>query len=59
MSYATDGSVLNTYLNTPVLILGPGTPEVIHSKDDYVVIDNIFKSVDIYRDIFLNLGKII
>ncbi|MCE5328929.1 M20/M25/M40 family metallo-hydrolase [bacterium] len=59
LPYATDGSVLNTNLNTPVIILGPGTPEVIHSKDEYVVIDNIIKSVDIYRDIFLNLDKII
>lgn len=59
LSYATDGSVLNTHLNIPVIILGPGTPEVIHSKDEYVVIDNIVKSVDIYRDIFLNLDKII
>lgn len=59
LSYATDGSVLNTHLNIPVVILGPGTPEVIHSKDEYVFIDNIIKSVDIYKDIFLNLDKII
>lgn len=59
LSYATDGSVLNTNLNIPVIILGPGTPEVIHNKDEYVIIDNIIKSVSIYRDIFLNLDKII
>jgi succinyl-diaminopimelate desuccinylase len=59
LSYATDGSVLNTYLNTPVAILGPGTPEVIHNKDEYVIVENIIKSVSIYRDIFLNLDRII
>lgn len=59
LSYATDGSVLNTHLNIPIVILGPGNPEVIHSKDEYVFIDNIIKSVDIYKDIFLNLDKII
>lgn len=59
LPYATDGSVLNTRLNIPVAILGPGTPEVIHSKDEYVIIDNIIKSVEIYKDIFLNLDKII
>jgi succinyl-diaminopimelate desuccinylase len=59
LSYATDGSVLNTYLNIPVAILGPGTPEVIHNKDEYVIIENIIKSVYIYKDIFLNLDHII
>ncbi|MHB1377084.1 MAG: M20 family metallopeptidase [Candidatus Humimicrobiaceae bacterium] len=59
LSYATDGSVLNTFLNIPVAILGPGTPEVIHNKDEYVIVENILKSVCIYRDIFLNLDRII
>jgi len=59
LSYATDGSVLNTFLNIPVAILGPGTPEVIHNKEEYVIVENIIKSVDIYRDIFLNLDRII
>ena len=59
LSYATDGSVLNTYLNVPVAILGPGSPEVIHNKDEYVITDNIIKSVCIYKDIFLNLDRII
>jgi len=59
LPYATDGSVLNTYLNIPVAILGPGTPEVIHNKDEYVIIDNIAKSIEIYKEIFLNLEKII
>jgi succinyl-diaminopimelate desuccinylase len=59
LSYATDGSVLNTFLNIPVAILGPGTPEVIHNKEEYAVIENIIKSVYIYKDIFLNLDRII
>ena len=59
LSYATDGSVLNTFLNMPVAIIGPGTPEVIHNKEEYVIIENIIKSVYIYKDIFLNLDHII
>jgi len=59
LSYATDGSVLNTFLNIPVAILGPGSPEVIHHKDEFVIAENIIKSVSIYRDIFLNLDQII
>ena len=59
LSYATDGSVLNTYLNIPIAILGPGTPEVIHHKDEYVIVENIIKSVEIYKDIFLNLDRIL
>ena len=59
LSYATDGSVLNTFLNIPVAILGPGTPEVIHNTEEYVIIENVIKSVYIYKDIFLNLDHII
>ena len=59
LSYATDGSVLNTHANIPFVILGPGIPEVIHSKEEYVPVDNIINCVEIYKDIFLNLDQII
>lgn len=59
LSYATDGSVLNTYASIPVIILGPGIPEVIHNRDEYIPLENIISSAKIYTDIMLNVGKII
>ncbi len=59
LSYATDGSVLNTYASVPVIILGPGIPEVIHNRDEYIPLDNIIHASMIYTDIMLNVAKII
>jgi acetylornithine deacetylase/succinyl-diaminopimelate desuccinylase-like protein len=59
LSYATDGSVLNTYASVPVVILGPGIPDVIHSREEYIPIENIINCTKIYADIIMNIGKII
>ncbi|MDD3521253.1 MAG: M20 family metallopeptidase [Actinomycetota bacterium] len=59
LSYATDGSVLNTYASIPVIILGPGIPEVIHNRDEYIHLDNIIAASKIYADIMFNVAKII
>jgi succinyl-diaminopimelate desuccinylase len=59
LSYATDGSVLNTYASVPVIILGPGIPEVIHNRDEYIPLENIIHASRIYTDIMLDIGKII
>jgi succinyl-diaminopimelate desuccinylase len=59
LSYATDGSVLNTYASVPVIILGPGIPEVIHNRDEYIPLENIINASRIYTDIMLDIGKII
>ncbi len=59
LPYATDGSVLNTYASIPVVILGPGISEVIHNKDEYILVDNIIAATKIYVDIMLNIEKII
>ena len=59
LPYATDGSVINHKISLPVVILGPGNPDVIHNKDEYVLTENILKSVEIYRDILCNLSDVI
>jgi succinyl-diaminopimelate desuccinylase len=59
LSYTTDGSVLSTHKKVPVIILGPGIPEVIHSNLEYIPIENIVKCTGIYLDILKNLEKII
>jgi len=59
LSFATDGSVLNTYASVPVVILGPGIPDVIHSREEYIPIENIINCTKIYADIIMNINKII
>ncbi len=51
-SYApffTDGSVFQDYfVDTPMLILGPGTTEMAHKTDEYILQSNLQKGVEIY-----------
>ncbi len=52
--YLTDGAVLqNFYGGVPVVVLGPGQPEMAHQTDEYCYIDKIVKAVDIYKNIIL------
>jgi succinyl-diaminopimelate desuccinylase len=54
LPYLTDGSVLQRMYNgVPVVILGPGQPEMAHQTDEFCYIDKLEKSVNIYRDIII------
>lgn len=55
LPYLTDGAVLQRfYNNAPTVILGPGQPEMAHQTDEYCFIDNLEKSVKIYKEIIIN-----
>jgi len=55
LPYLTDGSVLQAfYGGVPTIILGPGEPEMAHKTDEYCSIENIIRSVSIYKNIILN-----
>jgi succinyl-diaminopimelate desuccinylase len=55
LPYLTDGAVLQRfYSGAPCVILGPGDPELAHKTDEYCIIDNLEKSVELYRSIILN-----
>ncbi|WP_167618267.1 M20 family metallopeptidase [Maribellus sediminis] len=57
LPYLTDASVLQPAFNgAPVVIMGPGQPEMAHQTDEYCTISNLEKAVEIYKNIILNGG---
>ena len=58
LPYLTEGSVFRKYYrDTPVIILGPGQPEMAHQINEFCYIDKLKESVNIYRDIILKWSK--
>ncbi|NHJ24447.1 MAG: M20 family peptidase [Candidatus Lokiarchaeota archaeon] len=48
LSYATDIGVLIQPKNPiPFLIYGPGDPEVVHKENEHIVLEDIFKSIEL------------
>ncbi len=59
LPYLTDGSVLQRIFNeVPTIILGPGQPEMAHQTDEFCYTQNIENSVEIYKTIIDNNGKL-
>ncbi len=55
LPYLTDGSVLGKlYEGSPVVILGPGQPEMAHKTDEYCHISKIMQAEEIYQQIIVN-----
>lgn len=53
--YFTDGSVLAPQSRAfPVVILGPGEPQVMHKTDEYCEVDRLREGVDVYKSILTN-----
>ena len=52
VSYFTDAAVLkDAYRDVPMIVLGPGEPELAHQTDEYCLLDRIEQSVQIYGDL--------
>ena len=52
VSYFTDAAVLkDVYRDIPMVVLGPGEPELAHQTDEYCLLDRIEQSVEIYSDL--------
>ena len=52
VSYFTDAAVLkNAYRNIPMMVLGPGEPQLAHQTDEYCLLDRVEQSVEIYSDL--------
>lgn len=52
VSYFTDAAVLKkTYRDIPMLVLGPGEPQLAHQTDEYCLLDRVEQSVEIYSDL--------
>lgn len=53
-TYFTDGAVLRqTYRDVPMVVLGPGEPQLAHQTDEYCFVDKIEQAVDLYRELIL------
>lgn len=54
VSYFSDASVLVKALNyPPCVVLGPGSASQAHQSDEYCLVDNLNRSVNIYRSLLL------
>jgi succinyl-diaminopimelate desuccinylase len=51
--FATDAPFI-AQLNIPVVIFGPGRPELCHRPDEYVEIKDLQKGIDLYKKIILH-----
>ncbi len=52
VSYFTDAAVLkDAYGDVPMIVLGPGEPELAHQTDEYCLLDRLEQSVEIYADL--------
>lgn len=45
--WGTDGGILSTIGNTPVVIFGPGVTEVAHDTNEYILIQEVFDAAEI------------
>ena len=52
VGFTTDGPYFAS-LGAPVIIFGPGKPEVCHKPDEYIEISDIAKAVEYYKNIIL------
>jgi succinyl-diaminopimelate desuccinylase len=58
LPYLTDGAVLQKYYNNvPVVIIGPGEPELAHQTDEFCYIDKLEQAIIIYEKIILKWCK--
>ncbi|SEI90530.1 succinyl-diaminopimelate desuccinylase [Bhargavaea ginsengi] len=49
-NYYTDGSVFRKHMNVPIILYGPGDPELAHQPDESISIANMEKSVAFYME---------
>ena len=52
VGFCTDGSYFAS-LGVPVIIFGPGKPELCHKPDEYIAIADVEKAVEYYKKIIL------
>jgi len=51
-SYFTDGAVLrDVYRDVPMVVLGPGEPELAHQTDEYCFVDRIEQAALVYHEL--------
>ena len=53
VGFTTDGPCFQA-LGAPVLIFGPGKPELCHKPDEYIDISDVEKGIEYYKNIIMN-----
>lgn len=51
LPYWTDGALLAKLVSIPTCIFGPGNIGVAHSADEYISVEDVLSSVEIYRSV--------
>ncbi|WP_428908419.1 peptidase [Niallia sp. Krafla_26] len=52
--WGTDGGILSNIGHTPVVVFGPGTTEVAHDCNEYIVLDHVFEAAEMIALTILN-----
>lgn len=45
--WGTDGGILSTYGNTPVIVFGPGITELAHDANEHIILEDLFGASEI------------
>ncbi|WP_431809204.1 peptidase [Brevibacillus agri] len=46
--WGTDGGLLTALADTPAIVVGPGVTQVAHYRDEYIVLDDVFRCAEIF-----------
>ena len=56
-TYFTDGSVLGPVADgAPIVVWGPGTPAVMHARDEYVEVDELAQAARVFGEVVSRWG---
>ena len=55
MPYTTDASIYLQQMRIPVLIFGPGKPELAYKVDEYVELEKVKNATKVYTALMLGL----
>ena len=57
-TYFTDAAELkNAYRDVPMVVLGPGEPQLAHQTDEYCVVDRIEEAFEMYGELMKDWGS--
>jgi acetylornithine deacetylase len=55
--WGTDGGLFTKVGNIPTIVFGPGTTEVAHYPNEYIVLDNMFDAAEIFANMIKDWCK--
>ena len=57
VTYSTDACYLNGYGDLSCIVLGPGSIDQAHTVDEWIEIDQVYRSVDVYEQVVLAAAR--